>query len=387
MEKRTYKKDKVVTCINCITKKTEELTFQDGTVTNITEIESRGNHIPFVGPGLIDLQINGINGIDFNIPSLTQEDIVNATHYLLSKGVTTFLPTVVTNSDENILKIVHTIYETCVSNPVVNDCIWGIHLEGPFISPAEGAKGAHNEKYIKSPDWELFNRFQEAAGGKIKIITIAPEWEGSYSFIEKCKHHGILVAIGHSLANTEQINLAVKAGASLSTHLGNGVPLLLPRHPNIIWDQLAVEELYACIIIDGIHIPDSFIKVVMKNKAKATIVVSDATCFAGMPPGEYQNHIGGTVILDKEKRVSLKSSPGLLAGAAKSLLENVETLINHNLSTLSEGWQMASANVANMLRKNDDTFNNKNDIVIFQLNGKEIQIMRVIKKGKIVFEQ
>jgi len=189
------------------------------------------------------------------------------------------------------------------------------------------------------------------------------------------------------MANTEQIRRAIEAGASLSTHLGNAVPLLLPRHPNLIWDQLAAEELYACIITDGIHIPDSFIKVVMKNKAKNTIVISDATCFAGMAPGEYQNHIGGTIVLDKEKRVSLKSSQGLLAGAAKSLLENVETLIDHNLSTLGEAWQMASTNVATMLGKNDKTFNNKNDLVIFQLNGKEIQIERVIKEGRIVFEK
>jgi N-acetylglucosamine-6-phosphate deacetylase len=150
---------------------------------------------------------------------------------------------------------------------------------------------------------------------------------------------------------------------------------------------LAAEELYACIITDGIHIPDTFIKVVMKNKANATIVVSDATCFAGMPPGEYQNHIGGIVILDKEKRISVKGSPGLLAGAAKSLLENVEYLINNNLSTLSEAWQMASENVAQMLAKNDDTFNNKNDRVIFRFKGKEIQVESVIKNNRIVFEK
>jgi len=389
MSRRIYTEteDEVITCINCITEKTEDLTFHNGTVTDIIETEKRGNNLSFVGPGLIDLQINGINGIDFNTPSLTRQDIVNATHYLLSQGVTTFLPTVVTNSDENILKIVHTIYQACVTNPIVNDSIWGIHLEGPFISPEDGAKGAHDKKYIKAPDWELFSKFQEAAGGKIKLITIAPEWEDSYSFIKKCKDKGVLVSIGHSMANTEQIKMAVEAGASLSTHLGNAVPLLLPRHPNLIWDQLATEELYACIITDGIHIPDSFIKVVMKTKGKNTIVISDATCFAGMAPGEYQNHIGGTIVLDKEKRVSLKSSKGLLAGAAKSLLENVETLIDHNLSTPGEAWQMASANVAAMLEKNDKTFNNKNDLVIFQLNGKEIEIERVIKKGRIVFEK
>lgn len=387
METEVYKEPNVVTCTNCITGKTEEVFFQDSTLTRITETESTVDNALFIGTGLIDLQINGINGIDFNAPSLTQQDIVEATHYLLSKGITTFLPTVITNSDNNILHLVHTIYLACLSHPLVNDCIWGIHLEGPFISPLAGAKGAHDEKYIKPPDWELFNKFQEAAGGKIKLITIAPEWEGSCSFIKKCRDHGILVSIGHSMANSQQIALAVKAGASLSTHLGNGVPLLLPRHPNLIWDQLAADELYACIITDGIHIPDSFIKVVIKNKATATIVVSDATCFAGMLPGEYQSHIGGTVLLDKEKRASLKSSPGLLAGAAKSLLENIEYLINNNLSTLSEGWQMASTNVAKMLAKNDDTFNHKRDKVLFQLRGKEIQIESVIKNGRIVFEK
>lgn len=388
MKTRTYKENKVVTCINCITGKREELTFRDGTITHITEVKSADKNVSFYGPGLIDLQINGINGIDFNNPALTIEDMVIATHYLLSKGITTFFPTVITNSDESILTIVRTIYSACLSDALVNDCIGGIHLEGPFISPVPGAKGAHDEQYIKPPDWELFSRFQEAAGGKIKLITIAPEWEGSCTFIQLCSEHKVLVSIGHSMANAEQIGRAVKAGASISTHLGNAVPLVLPRHPNIIWEQLAAEELYSCIITDGIHIPDSFIKVVMRVKRNATIVVSDATCFAGMPPGEYQNHIGGTVVLDNEKRVSLKSTPGLLAGAAKTLLENVETLIAHNLTTLSNAWQMASTNVSDMLRKNDAAFPTTNeDIVLFQWNDGGIHVQWVIKKGKIVFEQ
>ena len=382
------KKNGSITCMNCVTGKLEKITFHEDRIMEIIETKSNENNIPFVGPGLIDLQINGINGIDFNIPSLRQEDIQNATHYLLSKGITTFLPTVITNSDENILTILRSINQACAFDQLVNECVWGIHLEGPFISPKNGAKGAHDEKYIKAPDWDLFSRFQKAAGGKIKLITIAPEWEESPSFIEKCRAHGVLVSIGHSLANTEQISMAVKAGATLSTHLGNGVPLLLPRHPNLLWDQLAEENLYSCIITDGLHIPDSFIKVVMQIKGRNTLVISDATCFAGMPPGEYQSHIGGTVILDHEKRVSLKDSPGLLAGAGKSLLENVETLIDHKLSTLSEAWQMASLNVADMLAKSDGSFKEKkDDFVVFQLKDKEIKIGKVIKNGRIVFEK
>ena len=387
MEMKANKEDRIVTVINCLTRGIEEITFRDNTIINIAERESSENNLPFIGPGLTDLQINGINGIDFNDTKLTRKDVVNATHYLLSQGVTTFLPTVITNSDDNIITLVRTIYEACKSDPLVEECVWGIHLEGPFISPKDGAKGAHDEKYIKAPDWELFSKFQEAAGGKIRLVTIAPEWEGTCSFIEKCREHGILVSMGHSLANTEQISNAVKAGLTLSTHLGNGIPLLLKRHPNMIWDQLAADELYACIIADGIHTPDSFMKVVIKNKGKHTIVVSDATCYAGMPPGEYQSHIGGAVILDEEKRVSLKGSGGILAGAAKSLLENVETLINHKLATLKEAWEMASIHVADMLVKNDPYFyKNNNDKVIFKLEGKEIIINTVIKNGKIVFE-
>ena len=386
MQIKSHSEEERVTCINCITGKTEEITFRQGMVTAITEVASKSTDLAYMAPGLIDLQINGINGIDFNAVTLTQEDVINATHYLLSQGITTFLPTVITNSDENILAILRSINQACSSDPLVNSCVWGIHLEGPFICPKNGAKGAHDEKYIKAPDWNLFSKFQEAAGGKIKLITIAPEWEGSASFIEKCIDHGVLVSIGHSLADTQQISMAVKAGASISTHLGNAVPLLLPRHPNLLWDQLAEEDLYACIITDGLHIPDSFIKVVKQIKGKKTLVISDATCFAGMQPGEYQSHIGGSVIVDNEKRVFLKNSPGFLAGAGKSLLENVETLINHKLCTLNEAWQMASLNIADMLAKNDDSFKEKNDLVVFQLKDEIIEISKVIKKGRIVFE-
>ena len=386
MDKELNKINQSIACNNCITGETEEIRIHEGIVEGITQIESRSN-LPFIGPGLIDLQINGVNGIDFNVPSLTAENILSATEFLLSKGVTTYFPTVITNSDEAILSILETIDKACKLYEIVQDCIGGIHVEGPFISPKEGAKGAHDERYIKAPDWGLFEKFQEAAGGRIKIITLAPEWEGTELFIKKCKEKGVLVSMGHSLANSEQIENAVKAGAMMSTHLGNGIPLLLPRHPNLIWDQLAAEELYSCLITDGIHIPDSFIKTVMKVKGNKALIISDATCFAGMPPGEYQTHIGGSVILDKEKRVSLKGSGGLLAGAAKTLPENIETLITHNVTTLSKAWEMASTNVLQMLSTFDESFDFKDDYVIYELKGNQIMVQMVIKKGRVVFEE
>jgi N-acetylglucosamine-6-phosphate deacetylase len=316
---------------------------------------------------------------------------------LLSKGITTYFPTIITNADEKILFNLAVIHRACMAHPLVDACIGGIHLEGPFLSPLDGERGAHDRQYIKAPDRDLFCRFQEAAGGRIKLITLAPEWEGSVAFIEKACREGILVSIGHSLANSEQIARAIGAGARLSTHLGNGVSLQLPRHPNILWDQLAADELYACIIADGIHVPDSFLKVVIRTKGERVILVSDATCFAGMAPGEYQSPIGGAVIVDEQKRVSVKSSPGILAGAGKTLLEDVEYLVARKLAPLEVAWQMASENILNMM---DETGlakepkggplvpeKTKGDLVLFNLNGKEIEVSRTIKNGKVVFEK
>jgi N-acetylglucosamine-6-phosphate deacetylase len=375
------------TYTDCISGATIGLLLSDGTISGIVETKTKQQDLHFIGPGLIDLQVNGINGIDFNDPSLTMQQVTDATHYLLSQGVTTYLPTVITNSEENTSAIVSTIYNACSSDNLVNDCIWGIHLEGPFLSSVPGAKGAHDERFLKLPDWSLFQRLQEAAGGKIRLMTIAPELPGAFDFIRQCTAEKVLVSIGHSMAERNQIDLAVEAGATMSTHLGNAVPLLLPRHPNIIWDLLATEQLYVCIIADGLHLPDSFIKVVMKTKKGSTFLVSDATRFAGMPAGEYENHIGGQVILDSEKRVNLKSTPGLLAGAAKSLLENVETLMAHGLADIAEAWAMASSDISTMLAKYDSRFELKNDLVIFEKRDNRIQVEKVIKSGKVVFNK
>lgn len=377
---------KIDAVINCLTGNPETLVAKNTTDSTINLSPEKIKQPLYSGPGLIDLQINGINGIDFNNPSLSQQDLINTNRFLLSIGVTTFFPTIVTNSDDNIQKMLATIHQACRENELLNSCVGGIHLEGPFISPEEGAKGAHNLKYIKTPDWELFTKFQNAAGGRIKIVTLAPEWEGSYEFIEKCRKQNIIVSIGHSLANPQQIQQAVKAGAGMSTHLGNGVPLLLQRHPNIIWEQLANEKLYTCLIADGIHVPDSFIKVVMKTKGNHTMIVSDATLFAGMPPGEYENNIGGNVIVDAMKRVSMNDSPGLLAGAGKSLLENIEYLFQSQLTTLGEAWQMATVNVANMLAENSIPVNSgdEQDKVLFTMSENGIKVLKTIKNGQVV---
>lgn len=337
------------------------------------------------GPGLTDLQINGINGIDFNHPDLTPEAVHKATSYLLSQGITTYFPTLITNSPETTEKLIKTFVKACEKHQLVDHCIGGIHLEGPFISSLPGAKGAHDDQYIQNPSWNLIETFQKISGNRIKLITLAPELEGGIEFIQKCVSAGIKVAIGHSSADSQELSAAVAAGASLSTHLGNGIPLKLPRHPNLLWDQLAADGLYASLIADGFHVPDAFLKVVFQCKGNKALLVSDATSFAGMPAGEYEAHIGNKVVLSEEGRLSVKNMDGLLAGASKNLLQNVHYLIKNSLKNPDEAWRMAST-VPQEFLKGQLNAHTEGDWVRFELQKHQIKVLQVYKNRKLVYD-
>lgn len=371
--------------INCISGKAAGITLRNETLAEAQPIQQDKEKLPFIGPGLIDLQVNGVNGIDFNDVALTETQVAEATRFLLTTGVTTYFPTVITNSDENILHILSTISSACKEDALSDACIGGIHLEGPFLSKKDGARGAHNEKYIKAPDWELFVQFQKASGNRIKLITLAPEWENSTAFIEKCCENDVRVAIGHSSATPKEIAIAIEAGASLSTHLGNAVPLMLPRHPNVIWEQLAQEALYTSLIADGFHLPESFLKVAIKTKKDQALLVSDATCFTGMPPGTYRTHIGEEVVLNDEGKLALSNTSGLLAGATKTLLEDIQHLIDSNIAPLDIAWKMASENPAAFLGKGEANGRSA-DMVVFDMINNKLSIEKVIKNGETVFD-
>lgn len=357
---------------------------------SISEPEGNFDNLPFLGPGLIDLQVNGIHGVDFNTTELRAEDVLKATQYLLSIGVTTFFPTLITNADEQIFRLLRTILNACREYPLVNACVGGIHLEGPFISTDDGARGAHSREYIRPPDIHWLDQCQKMAEGRIRLLTLSPEWENTAEFIRHCQSRNIKVAIGHTNVRPEQIAEAVEAGATLSTHLGNAAPLMLRRHPNMIWEQLAQDGLYASFIADGFHLPEAFLKVAFRAKGEKAFLVSDATAFSGMPAGTYQSHIGDEVLLDKNGRLCMKASPDLLAGATKNLLENVEFLLSAQLCTLSEAWSMASTRVDGFLGVSDYSLGRgrQEDVVVFeQTPSRKIMVKEVYKAGKKVYEQ
>nr|WP_308990409.1 N-acetylglucosamine-6-phosphate deacetylase [Mariniflexile sp. KMM 9835] len=371
----------MINCIDCISNELIQIVVDDNLLVSKKNIETNDNETIFLGPGFLDLQINGFSGVDFNTFPILEDDFLNVINNLAKAGVLSFFPTVITNSDSNIINLLKNINELCLKNPLINSYINGIHLEGPFISPVKEASGAHSKDYIKAPDWELFKVFQEASGNRIKIITLSPEWDNSIDFIKKCAVDNIVVSIGHTVASNEQIKAAVNAGATMSTHLGNGAPLSLHRNSNIIFDQLANTELTPSIIADGFHLPDNFLKIVLKVKKNKVILVSDSTMFAGMETGVYQSHIGGKVTLEKGGRLSMCSNKNMLAGSAVSLLDCVNKLFSSNMLSLSEAWSLASIQPKKLVNIRDTD----NDFVLFKLKNNSISILSVFKSGKQIF--
>lgn len=364
------------------------ISLQDGKVTEVEQINRQDEEtLPWIAPGLVDLQINGFQGLDFNTLPITEELISKAVRGLWKEGVTTFYPTVITNGSDEIEEMMRIFSKACKEDYLVNQSIAGIHLEGPFISPEDGPRGAHGKEYVMKPDWALFQRWQRAAEGRIKILTLSPEWTDAITFIRKCKNEGVTVSIGHTAATPYQIQEAVKAGARMSTHFGNGAHLMLPRHPNYLWEQLAQDDLWTGFIADGFHLPDCVIKVILKTKQEKAVMVSDAVYLSGLEPGEYETHIGGKVVLSKEGKLHLAENSNLLAGSAKLLTWGIEQLVQKELCSLSKAWEMASSRPALCMNLpiTKIEVGESPDFVVFDWIDQKIQVKETYKKGVLVY--
>lgn len=279
----------------------------------------------YLGRGLLDVQVNGFAGFDVNGGDLTTEGFESLVRALRAEGVTRFFPTVVTAAPEHMRACLRRVAEAHGASASVARAVPGIHLEGPFLSKVEGARGAHPEEHLKDADPALFDDLQEAAGGLVRLVTLAPEVPDAHHTIAHLARQGVTVAIGHTVADGAAIADAIAAGARMSTHLGNGVPAQLPRHPNVIWEQLSRDELAASAIFDGHHLPDGVMRVLYRVKgAGRLILTSDSVALARQRPGVYEDQLGGTVELRGDGRLTMRGSD-YLAGSASSLLDGVRT--------------------------------------------------------------
>ena len=299
-------------------------------------------------PAFVELQINGYAGVNFSgAADLDEDDVATVVRTLWGHGVGCFLPTVTTGGFED-LRSCFTVLAASRRDPAVAASIPGFHLEGPYIAAEDGPRGAHRLEHVRPPSWDEFSALQDAADGKILLVTLAPELPGALPFIARLREAGVIAAIGHTMAGSAEIEAAVAAGAVLSTHLGNGAHATLPRHPNYLWDQLAHDELWASLIVDGHHLPPNVVKVMTRAKGTSrTILVTDAVTVAGLPPGRYEVE-GKTVDLSDDKVVRLSGTP-YLAGAAVTMPEAVHNVANFAGVAADGAIAMASLNPAALL--------------------------------------
>jgi N-acetylglucosamine-6-phosphate deacetylase len=243
----------------------------------------------WLAPALFDLQVNGCMGVNFSNEKLTVDEVRQVVGHCRKHGLGGLLPTLISNSFEAIRHGMETIRRAVEADPVVAASVPGIHLEGPYLSELDGSRGAHPARHIRPPSWHEFCRWQEAAGGRIRLVTLAPEKEGALRFIEKLVEHGVVVSLGHTAATPRTIREAIRAGARLSTHLGNGCQAMLPRHESYLWEQLASDDLWASLITDSHHLPPALVKIFQRVKGNDRLIITcDASSLAGLPPGRYR---------------------------------------------------------------------------------------------------
>lgn len=366
-----------------------QVTVENGFISSIEEIHSE-TELPLIAPGLFDLQINGINGTWFSDENLTVEQCLEALQAHYQYGITHLFPTLITNSFEALQNGFSVIRQACEQNPWADKMVLGCHLEGPYIATEDGPRGAHPLDQVRPCDWDELQRLQAASGNRIRLLTLAPESEGAPEFIRKCVANGIAISIGHTAANTEQIEAAVAAGATLSTHLGNGAHGTLRRHPNYIWDQLGEPRLTASIIADDQHLPASVVRSFYFAKGKGNIVLTcDASGLAGCPPGVY-NFEGNSFEVLKTGRVVIAGQEQFLAGSGVQTDVCVSTMMQMTGCSLSDAWDMATFNPARItnVKCAELEVGKAADFVLFEKEktSSKLKIRKTIADGEVVYD-
>jgi N-acetylglucosamine-6-phosphate deacetylase len=343
----------------------------------------------FISPGWIDLQVNGFAGVDYNSAASSHEQIALSIRAQFASGVTRSFPTVITGSPENMAGALHNLAnakDSIAEGPAME----AFHLEGPYISPEDGPRGAHPARWVRPPDLNEFQRFQEAANGNIRLLTLSPEWPLAPSFIEKIVEKGVVASIGHTRASAAQIADAVRAGATLCTHLGNGADAMLPKHPNYLWEQLAEDLLAASFIVDGFHLSPSFLQVALRAKGlERSLLVTDAVAPAGCSPGRYQLgevdvelHGDGSVRLAGQSR---------LAGSALTMDHAILNVMRTAGLSLRDAVTLATRNPARVgrvpSRQRGLNPGERADLVRFRVNEatSQLEILETFLNGQRVF--
>jgi N-acetylglucosamine-6-phosphate deacetylase len=280
-------------------------------------------------PGLgeyFDLQVNGYAGVDFNDDALTAEALDEACRRLRADGVDQILATIITDELDAMARRLSKLAKYCKASPLAAEVIAGIHVEGPFISANPGYVGAHPAHATRPATRDAAAKLLEAADGLVRLITLAPEQDANGVVTRWLVEQGMCVSAGHCNPTLDELERAIDAGLSMFTHLGNGCPLLLNRHDNVIQRVLRLaDRLWVCFIADGVHVPfvalKNYLSLVGPERA---IIVTDAIAAAGMGPGVYT--LAGQEVIVDDQLATWTADKSHLVGSACTMVEAVSNL-------------------------------------------------------------
>ncbi len=273
-----------------------------------------------------DIQVNGYGGVDFNVDDITVADVELACRTLRRDGVDGILATIVTAQIPLMERRLRNLVKAREASPLAREVIAGLHVEGPFISPVAGYRGAHDELAIRPADLDGAKRLAEACGGLLRLFTLAPEQDEGGKVTKWMAEQGVTVAAGHTDASLDCLKASVDRGLRAFTHLGNGCPMQMHRHDNIIQRALSLyDRLWLCCIADGVHVPFHMLATFLRASGlDRFVIVTDAMAAAGKGPGLYG--LGHRQVLVGEDLAAWAPDRSHLVGSAGTMPKTEENL-------------------------------------------------------------
>jgi N-acetylglucosamine-6-phosphate deacetylase len=331
----------------------------DGQAVAVTVHQNRIDHIreiapeiglPRILPSLVDLQHNGALGFAYNnLNTEAHNQLHHIANHLIRNGVGRVMATFTTAPYELLNTAAQAINNSLNADTELNKLFCGIFHEGVFISSQAGWRGGHDPAYILPPNWEKLQHLNQLSGNRVKLINIAPEEPGALDFIEKAIAAGIKITLGHCCPSTEIINEAVKCGAKMATHFGNGVSPEIHRFKNPLWGLLDNDNIKLGLIGDGFHLPPEVVRTALRIKGQDNcFMVSDANIYSGCQPGLYHRLGGCDCVIENNGFIHLPDQD-ILAGAWFQNNRSVEFLINNIGLNFEEAWKMCSITPARLM--------------------------------------
>jgi N-acetylglucosamine-6-phosphate deacetylase len=316
-----------------------------------TRIEADQRSLPpevWIAPPLLDVQVNGFGGVDFQQDNLSSADLLRAIRALRATGCARACVTLITDDWPRLLDRLKHLCELRASNSELISAIAGWHLEGPFLSAEPGYHGAHPPELMRDPSPAHLEQLRGAAGGEPILLTLAPEREGAIDAISTATTLGIRVSLGHTNASSECLARAVQAGARGFTHLGNACPQTLDRHDNILWRVLETPGLQISVIPDSIHVSPALFRILHRlDRSDSLLYTTDAMAAAGAFPGRYS--IGRLELEVGPDRIVRQPGRTNFAGSALTPIDGIKRAAQMLHERWQSVWDRFSLNPARLM--------------------------------------